>query len=191
MENEMSHIRCDGFQFINLTLVVIFIFANVGLTPVSADDENELKDLPDSNGDFWGYKRLAGQIGEEKAYIVASIIEQSSYPELIRAIITIESSWHMRALSNREARGLMQIRMVAAREIKQDITSEELFDPIINVEIGIHIFEQHMNYFDNYHESEHWALTSYNRGRSGTFSLRQNPPETVYSVKVLEYAGSL
>lgn len=187
----MAHIHSDGFQFMNLTLGMIFIFANVGLTPVSEYDEKDLEDLSDGKGDFWGYKRLARQVGEEKAYIVANLIEQSSYPDLIRAIITVESSWWMQAISNREARGLMQIRMVAAKEIDPDITPELLFDPIRNIEIGIQIFEEHMDYFDDYKESEHWALTSYNRGRSGTFSLKQNPPETEYSLKVLEYAGNL
>lgn len=191
MENRMSHFQGGGFNYINLTLGVIFVFANVGLTPISSNDDRKLEDLPGSVGDFWGYNRLAKQIGEEKTYIVASIIEQSSYPELIRGIISVESSWRMRALSPKDARGLMQIRMIAAQEIDPDITPDELYDPVTNVDIGIRIFEQHMHYFDKYQESEHWALTSYNRGRSGTFSLNQDPPETSYSTKVLEYAGNL
>ncbi len=169
-----------------IALGLVFAVVDIGqLTSDRVPNERTLADLPEDVRDFWGYKRLAEQVGQRRAYIVASLIEGSSYPELIRGIITVESGWDIRAQSNRSALGLMQIRMIAAREMEPDITSDQLFDPVKNVDIGIRIFERHMHYFDQFVDSEHWALTAYNRGRSATFSLGARPPMTSYSLKVL------
>jgi len=122
---------------------------------------------------------------------VIGIIEASNYPDLVKAIITVESNWDPFALSEREARGLMQIRMIAAKELKEDIKPSDLYDPIINVKMGIRIFEEHMDHFLGFKETVHWALNSYNRGRHGTFALNLDPPRTRYSNKVLALTENL
>jgi len=150
-----------------------------------------LKELSNDKRDYRGYRRLAGQIGEEKANLAAKLIEYSAYPDLIRAIITIESSWKVNALSKMDAIGLMQVRLITAREVDPNITRERLFDPIHNIVIGIEIFENHMDYFNEYENGELWALTSYNRGRYGTFALHKSPQSTRYSRKVLELSENM
>ena len=134
----------------------------------------------------WGYQKLINNIGMDKTREVAELIESSFYPDLIRSIIMVESNWDPDARSNVDALGLMQVRMIAAGEVDPEITEELLFDPVTNVQIGIYIFEEHMKHFVEREATEHWALTSYNRGRGGTFALHIIPPSTDYSRKVLD-----
>ncbi|MFC2150096.1 lytic transglycosylase domain-containing protein [Calditrichota bacterium] len=132
-----------------------------------------------------GYKKLLRQTSSENTLAIVRLIETSEYPEMIRAIIEVESSWRVKARSHRDARGLMQIRPIAARQVDPALPPDKLFDPVVNVAIGIQIFQDHMEYFMGYDDPEMWALTSYNRGRSGTFALDMQPPDTRYSRKVL------
>ena len=187
----MTEAGNKAFSRLSFTLGIVFILVGVGESPEISGDSDDLSALPEDVRDFWGYRKLADQIGHERAFIIASLIENSSYPDLIRSIITIESVWDVDAVSNREARGLMQIRMIAAQEIDSTITPQDLIEPMTNVELGIQIFEEHMDYFDRYNGAEHWALTSYNRGRYGTFQLEMKPPTTDYSRKVLELTNQL
>lgn len=138
-----------------------------------------------------GYQMLARQVGVVKAAIVAKLIEDSEYPELIRSIITVESSWQVRAVSSKNAIGLMQIRMIAAQDIDSTLTEMDLFDPITNVVVGMKIFYGNMHYFERFADTEHWALTAYNRGRAGTFALQSSPPATNYSRRVLELTAAM
>jgi len=180
-----------AFQRLTITAGIIAVMVNIGQAPASDVTIADIMAASEEWLDFWGYAKLADQIGDEEAFIVASMVENSTYPDLIRAIITVESAWDARARSCRDAIGLMQIRMIAANEYISDITEEELFDPLINVDVGIRIFEQHMNFFGDYSDAEQWALTSYNRGRAGTFSLNRIPPITDYSQKVIDLTGQM
>lgn len=142
-------------------------------------------ELSETAAAYEGYQILQDQIGIEQTCIIAKMIEDSSYPELIRGLITVESEWQVDALSPYHAIGLMQIRELAAVEFEPDITEETLFNPMRNVELGIAIFEKYMDYFRDYSEPEHWALTSYNRGLSGANALEMNPPRTAFSCRVI------
>ncbi len=173
-----------------ITLVSLLLLTTLATAPV-VSEEAIFFDPLEGKLDYWGYQRLIPEIGMEKTRKVAELIEFSTYPEFVRAIITVESAWWYEARSYMDAIGLMQIRMIAANEVDPFITEEELFEPVANVEIGIEIFEEHMKYFDVFDETEHWALTSYNRGRYGTFALKQAPPYTDYSLKVLELSEKM
>ncbi len=140
---------------------------------------------------YWGYKRLERQTGHQQAIQIVQLVETSEYPELVKAIIEVESSWRVMAQSRKDARGLMQIRLVAAHEVDSYVENDDLYDPILNVKLGIEIFDKHMEYFLGFDEPEHWALTSYNRGRSGTFALKMDPPETRYSRRVLNLSDRM
>lgn len=134
--------------------------------------------------DYKGYQKLLRQTDTETTMNVIKMIENSSYPEYVKAIIEVESSWNVNALSNRDARGLMQVRPIAGLEIEPDIDPSELFDPETNVRIGIDIFDNHLEYYYGYDDPMDWVLTSYNRGIAGTRALHMNPPSTRYSRKV-------
>ncbi|MDP8239803.1 MAG: lytic transglycosylase domain-containing protein [Candidatus Hatepunaea meridiana] len=174
-----------------ISLLVVFSLVSTGHTPIFYDSLSISSQVPISSWNYWGYRKLAEKIGNEKTHQVIEIIESSDYPELIKAVITIESLWEPFAISTREARGLMQIRMIAAKELRKEIKPADLYDPVTNVNLGIQIFEQHMNHFLDFNEPLHWALTSYNRGRYGTFALNLKPPRTRYSNKVLALIENL
>ena len=174
-----------------ISLAAVLALAGVGNTPVLEEAPNPPQALTTHFLEYWGYRKLADQVGLAKAREVAKMIDESAYPELVRSIISVESNWDPFALSSRNARGLMQIRMIAAREVAPEVEPYDLYDPILNVRIGIEIFEEHMDYFLGFDEPKHWALTSYNRGRRGTFALNMNPPRTRYSQKVLKLTESI
>jgi len=165
-------------------LVVVMLTTGIATAPVVSAD-NKLFDPLQSKMNFWGYQKLMKSVGLEQTRQVAGMIEFSKYPDFIKALIVVESAWNYEVRSWAGAIGLMQIRMIAAGEVDPQITEEQLFDPVVNVHIGITIFEDHMDHFRMRNEFEHWALTSYNRGRGGMYSLRLDPPRTDYSMKVV------
>ncbi len=152
---------------------------------IEAMEQNYIQQKLDVIDGYWGYRRLARQVGAEEAYLLAQMIEHSTYPEMVKAIITVESYWTVNARSHMDAIGLMQIREIAALDLDPFLTEADLYDPKTNLDVGIEIFDRHMEYFDEYDAGEHWALTSYNRGRYATFAMNMEPPSTRYSRKVL------
>ena len=174
-----------------ISFAAIFMLVDYAYTPLLQVAAQPQQCLMEHLREFPGYRKLIDAIGLAKALYVIKLIETSKYPDLVKAIITVESNWDPFALSEREARGLMQIRMIAAKEIKEDIKPSDLYDPIINVKMGIRIFEEHMDYFLGFKETVHWALNSYNRGRHGTFDLNLDPPRTRYSNKALALTENL
>ena len=173
-----------------LPLLAVFMLAGFGYAPEQTteyiDEMSRIEPLLSAYNDYDWYGKLYRQAGMDETLQVIELIESSSYPELVKAIIEVESTWRTNALSFMDARGLMQIRPIAAYEVVPDLDIADLYDPVINVQIGIAIFEAHMDFFTEYNETEHWALTAYNRGRQGTFNLKQAPPRTTYSHKVLD-----
>ena len=120
-----------------------------------------------------GARVLSDKVGIATSLKIINLVDSSKYPELIYPMIDLESSWNPLAISEAGAKGLLQIMDITASEY--GVLPEELFDPIINIKLGIAIFEDHMDYFD---EDTLWALTSYNRGRAGA---RRSGPITGYS----------
>ena len=135
------------------------------------------------------YDTLAKRVGYGKAIQVANLIEDSEYPEVIRAIIRIESNWDPEATSCKNARGLMQVMLCTARDVDSTITAADLYDPVTNVKLGIKLFKGHMLHFKERQGTKHWALTSYWMGRRGAAKMQKYPPVTKYSKKVLSYCS--
>ena len=87
-------------------------------------------------------------------------------PLLVAAIVARESNFDARAISAKEARGLMQVLPTTAKEIAErlkcnDYKKSDLFDPEINLEFGCYYFSRLMREFDN---DELFALAAYNAG---------------------------
>jgi soluble lytic murein transglycosylase-like protein len=86
-------------------------------------------------------------------------------PKFILALITIESSFQNRSISERGARGLMQIMPCVAESLAQEMGIEwkgdhTLFDPFLNVRIGIYYLSRLNLDFNDMRI----ALTAYNCG---------------------------
>lgn len=115
-----------------------------------------------------------------KDEIIACSYENDLPPELIASVINVESSFKAKSRSNKNAIGLMQIKLSTANYLNEinkqnKITEEELFTPETNIFYGTKYLKYLMNKFENLNT----ALASYNAGetrvrswlKSGVYSL--------------------
>lgn len=97
-------------------------------------------------------------------------------PELILAIIAVESTFKERAVSRVGARGLMQVMPGAhSHKIREIGGSHELFDPAKNIHVGSRIL---VKYLDSHSGNLRKALLSYN----GSLGSRSSFPERVLRI---------
>jgi len=140
------------------------------------------------------YKGKGSSIDEEELYRLSEIIlaESSKYdidPLLLLAIIETESSFSNSAVSNKNARGLMQIVPETAKAIAnaEEIEWEgykTLHTPATNIRIGTYYFKKLLKRFDGDVEL---ALAAYNNGPTRVAKLIRDgeAPPSKYSRKVL------
>jgi soluble lytic murein transglycosylase-like protein len=122
---------------------------------------------------------------EDLATVIYEEATRYNYdPKFILALIAIESSFKNASVSERGAKGLMQLMPYVAEGMAQELGIEwtgdhNLFDPIINVKLGIYYLSRLINDFKN----PGLALTAYNYGPSYIRSLverRQRVPLHYY-----------
>lgn len=104
-------------------------------------------------------------------------------PALVKAIIMAESSYNPRAISNKGAKGLMQLMPGTAKELGV----ENSFDPELNINAGVRYFKQLLNQFDG---DMKLALAAYNAGSRKVRQYQGVPPYKVtqyYITKVCKY----
>lgn len=139
-----------------------------------------------------GFKTGLDKNQEKK---LASFIHQESRrygfdPELIIAVISTESSFYNWSISPKGAVGLMQIIPTTGKQVAEmnDIVwhgKDPLFDPFLNIRLGIHyLWMLYLKFGDI-----HLALTAYNHGPAKVIRWLK-AGETIptnYSGKVLAY----
>jgi soluble lytic murein transglycosylase len=115
-------------------------------------------------------------------------------PRLILALIATESEFYNWAVSEKGAKGLMQIMPYVAESLAQDLGIEwsgdrTLFNPYLNIRIGIHYLSQLMMDFKDVRT----ALTAYNYGPTYIKALidRKEKIPHNYSRKVLTAYNSI
>jgi len=86
-------------------------------------------------------------------------------PYLTLSIIATESSFRRKAISWAGAYGLMQIKPITAEEVADDLGipwegEKTLFDPVVNITLGLKYLSNLKKRFGNMHD----ALTAYNYG---------------------------
>lgn len=97
-------------------------------------------------------------------------------PELILAIIAVESTFKERAVSRVGARGLMQVMPGAhTRTVGEIGGSHELFDPAKNIHVGSWIL---VKYLDDHSGNLRRALLGYN----GSLGTRSSFPDRVMRI---------
>jgi soluble lytic murein transglycosylase-like protein len=98
-------------------------------------------------------------------------------PELILAIIAVESTFKERAISRMGARGLMQVMPGShSRKIREIGGTHALFDPAKNIHTGAQILA---SYLDNHSGNLRRALLSYN---GSLYLRRSNYPEKIMRI---------
>ncbi len=106
---------------------------------------------------------------------------------LVYAMIKAESNFNPNAVSNKDARGLMQISestgLWGAEELNiPDYTNDSLFDPEINIKIGCWYFDKLLNQYGNTDA----AIAAYNAG-SGNVSKWLEKENYSLDGKTLDY----
>jgi len=104
-------------------------------------------------------------------------------PALVKAIIMAESGYNARAISNKGAKGLMQLMPATA----QALGVEDVFNPKQNISGGVRYFKQLVNQFDGDVEL---ALAAYNAGSRNVRHYQGIPPfkaTRFYIKKVFKY----
>jgi soluble lytic murein transglycosylase-like protein len=118
--------------------------------------------------------------------IVEHSREQGVRPDLVRAVVQVESAYNPNAVSPKGAQGLMQLMPATARELGV----RNVFNPIENIRAGIMYLRRLL---DRYNNDEVLALAAYNAGPTAVDKYGEKVPpyrETRdYVTKVNKIAG--
>ena len=98
--------------------------------------------------------------------------------EMVKAVIQTESNWNHKAVSTSGAMGLMQI-LPSTAKTEFNTPSQELFDPYVNVTIGI----KYLSYLNNQFEDMDGTLTAYSHGPTITRQYSKEYIKTNFYVK--------
>jgi len=109
-------------------------------------------------------------------YINQVAKENGIDPDLVRAIIQVESSWNPDAArvepNGYKSIGLMQVTIQAARDVGYRGSEEGLFNPMTNIKYGVKYLRRMLNMFNG---NIYKAIAAYNAGpgnvRRGRFSF--------------------
>ena len=144
----------------------------------------------DSNLSEGGYSLVAeleifqqiirhSHMDQHLALKLASIINNESKkygidPYLILSVIQVESRFSPKAVSNKGARGLMQVMPTTGRYVanKYDLplkNTRSLFDPVTNIRLGV----AYLSYLENMYGNMDYALFAYNHGPKKTKQIKK------------------
>ena len=111
-------------------------------------------------------------------YIEALCWEYGVDYEMVKAVIQTESSWNHKAVSTSGAIGLMQVLPSTAMSEFQT-PKEDLFDPYVNVTVGIKYLSKLDEHFDDLEST----LTAYSHGPTVTKKYSNNYISNNFYVK--------
>ena len=137
---------------------------------------------------------LANVTKEELAEVIYEEATRYNHdPKFILALIAIESEFHNWSVSEKGAKGLMQIMPYVAQSIAQELGIEwsgdrTLFNPFLNIRLGIYYLSQLIL---DFHDLK-LAMTAYNYGPTyvkGLIENKQKIPLTYYRKILTVYQG--
>jgi len=157
--------------------------------------ELEIEDItPEEAEVFLFILRFSDSIIPTDARKLAKLIidECDNYdldPFLILAVIQTESNFIPKAVSSKGAIGLMQVMPKTGEYVAKNMGisyngSKSLYDPFVNVKLGIH----YLSFLEDQFKSTEHALAAYNYGPANfakSKTLATNPPK--YVTKVLNF----
>ncbi len=110
--------------------------------------------------------RVPGLAERDRIRLAAAILEEAELagldPLFVLAVIEVESGYDPGALSERGARGLMQLRPSTLRHeaARSQLLGDDPSDPVLNVKAGVRYYLRLLNLFG----SQELALMAYNAG---------------------------
>ena len=131
-------------------------------------------------------ERMPSLAVEDASDLATAVREESESagldPLLVMAVIGVESGWEPAAVSERGARGLMQLRRTAqaGEEAQAGMAPGDVHDPVHNVRIGIRYLARMIEVFDG----EELGLIAYNAGPTRLSSYLQavgEVPDSLWS----------
>jgi hypothetical protein len=182
-------------------LSAIMLLSTIALSPYNSqmdfDNNNEMVTrhrpmipslFPDSVLGFDPLKTLVTAQKQAPEHLFDLIIHDASRRHkvdsaIVRAIILAESRYNIYAISNKGARGLMQLMPVTAKELGV----ENSFNPVQNINAGVKYFKKLLNRFDG---DVKLSLAAYNAGPGRVLKYKGVPPfedTRNYVQKVLHY----
>ena len=133
-----------------------------------APDKGELTPSPSYS---LGIGRRSANAAEIDRYINEAAARHHVDPNLVRALIKVESNFNPRAVSNKGAMGLMQLMPATARQY--DVSNP--LDPAQNVDAGV----RHLKgLLDNFRGDVSLTLAAYNAGQGAVQRNGGIPPYT-------------
>ncbi len=158
-----------SFRFISrivLSLLILIIALHLPDPPSRIQEEELIQEIQEV------LARNSKDLSEETQRELAKLIYVESIrynhdPKFILALIAIESSFQNRSVSEKGAKGLMQLMPYVAESIAKELGIEwkgdlTLFNPHLNIKMGIHYYSQLLSDFNDVRV----ALTAYNYGPS-------------------------
>jgi len=148
---------------------------------VNKDGRKVISNFGSSSARNGNYKWLARQRNRSSKYdpmIDRYAIQYGVDPVLVRAVIQVESDFDPRCVSNKGARGLMQLMPETAR--RYSVAS--IFDPEQNIRGGVHYLSDLLRMFN---DDLPRTLAAYNAGENAVLKYAGIPPygETMTYVK--------
>ncbi|GIW46682.1 MAG: hypothetical protein KatS3mg078_0559 [Deltaproteobacteria bacterium] len=141
--------------------------------------------------------KFSDDISPTQAYELARLIREECEisgidPLLVLALIHVESGFNPQAISSKGAIGLMQVMPKTARSVADEMGIsingiKSLYNPVINVRLGIYYISQLINRF----ESVEKALMAYNMGPSRFLSVKGASVEKSSFVRKVFYFKSI
>jgi len=133
--------------------------------PTKTETIVRMVDVPFSPSDYTAQaEEIKSSLNKSKLkhiliYIEALCWEYGVDYEMVKAVIQTESSWNHKAVSPSGAIGLMQVLPSTAKS-EFDTPKQDLFDPYVNVTVGIKYLSHLNEHFDDLDAT----LTAYSHG---------------------------
>ena len=155
-------------------------------TPIQTKTETVVRmvNVPLTPSDYTAQsKEIKSSLNKSKLkhiliYIEALCWEYGVDYEMVKAVIQTESDWNHKAVSTSGAIGLMQILPSTAMSEFQT-PKQDLFDPYVNVTVGIKYLSQLNEHFDDLEST----LTAYSHGPTVTKKYSNNYISNNFYVK--------
>ena len=154
-------------RILKATLFLIIFLLSFHLPPFDFGIKNRQDTIKEILAVLEGHPTgLANVTKEELAEVIYEEATHYNHnPKFILAVITIESEFKNWAVSEKGAKGLMQIMPEVGQFLAQELSIEwsgdrTLFNPFINIRMGVYYLSQLILQFDD----PRIALTAYNYG---------------------------